>query len=180
MGETWKARVRTAVVVEDDLTLLAALVRALHHEAQAVTVGASSIAQARELLQTVQPDACIVDNQLPDGCGVELIHEIRANNPRARIILMTGHGSMEVGADAIRAGADQVIAKPATLAEIMERLYGEAEPDGTETPSADRVRWEHMHRVLSECAGNKSLAARRLGVDRGTLQRWLSRKGPQY
>ncbi|HRB12042.1 MAG TPA: helix-turn-helix domain-containing protein, partial [Vicinamibacteria bacterium] len=44
-----------------------------------------------------------------------------------------------------------------------------------ETPSLARVEWEHIQRVLSDCEGNVSEAARRLGVHRRSLQRKLSR-----
>jgi two-component system response regulator RegA len=180
MAETWKSRGGTALVVEDDSRLLSALLSTLERKSRLKAVGASTLAHARDSLRTLAPDACIVDMQLPDGCGLDLIREIRASHAKARIILTTGYGSMEVGAMAVRAGADDVIAKPAAASEIMLRLLGEREPLADETPTADRAVWEHAHRVLHDCGGNKSLAARKLGVDRGTLQRWLDRGAPTH
>lgn len=181
MGERWQGSPRTLMVVEDDPKLLASFVHALERMLDAVVAGASSIAEARQVLHTLRPDACIVDFQLPDGSGVELIQELRAQLPHTRIALITGYGSMEVGADAVRAGADRVMAKPVTVSEIMSRLYGSPQASRpTETPTADRAMWEHMQRVLADCGGNRSLAARKLRIDRGTLQRWLDRAAPRH
>ncbi len=167
-------------MVDDDPRVLAALVGAIK-KIGANAFGASTLAQARELVRTFAPDTCVVDLQLPDGSGIQMIQELRATFPDARIALLTGYGSMDVGAMAIRAGADVVIAKPATASEIMQRIYSDPMPlhvDVRETASVDRAVWEHIQRVLHDCGGNKSLAARRLRVDRGTLKRWLAREAP--
>ena len=182
MGESWQARISTLLVVDDDPKVVALLVAAIDRKPPTVAVGACSIAEARERLCTLQPDACIVDMQLPDGCGLELVRELRSRFARARILLFTGYGSMDVGAQAIRAGADDVLAKPASVSEVMDRLCGipaAREVADLETPTADHALWEHMQRVLHDCRGNKSLAARKLGVDRGTLQRWVDREAPR-
>jgi two-component system, response regulator RegA len=177
--EAWKSRVRAALVVDDDPRVLAALVGAIKKVGWNA-LGASTLAQARESVRTFTPDTCVVDLQLPDGSGLHLIRELRAAYADARIALLTGYGSMDIGAMAIRAGADVVIAKPATASEIMQRIYSDAvvHIDLRETASVDRAVWEHVQRVLHDCGGNKSLAARRLRVDRGTLKRWLAREAP--
>jgi two-component system response regulator RegA len=178
--EAWKSRVRSALVVDDDARVLAVLVAAIQKSGVAA-VGASTLADAREALRTFVPNTCVVDLQLPDGLGLDLIRELRAAYADARIALLTGYGSMDVGAMAIKAGADVVIAKPATASEIMQRIYPDPEAPQIalrETASVDRAIWEHVQRVLHDCGGNKSLAARRLRVDRGTLKRWLAREAP--
>jgi two-component system, response regulator RegA len=167
-------------VVDDDARVLAALVGAIK-KIGVTALGASTLVEARELMRTFAPDTCVVDLQLADGSGLHLIGELRAAFPDARIALLTGYGSMDVGAMAIRAGADVVIAKPATASEIMQRIYSDPAAvhiDVRETASVDRAVWEHVQRVLHDCGGNKSLAARRLRVDRGTLKRWLAREAP--
>lgn len=182
MGESLHARIGTALVVDDDPKVVALLVTAIERKPPAVAAGACTIAEARARLRTLQPDACIVDMQLPDGSGLELVRELRTRFGRARILLFTGYGSMDIGAQAIRAGADEVLAKPASISEVIDRLCGippVRELGEPETPTADHALWEHMQRVLHDCRGNKSLAARKLGVDRGTLQRWMDREAPR-
>ena len=51
--------------------------------------------------------------------------------------------------------------------------------DGNEVPSLGRVEWEHIQRVLEDCAGNISRAAKLLGLHRRSLQRKLSKNPPR-
>jgi two-component system response regulator RegA len=169
---------RRVLIVEDDTKLLELLTAAFERRSGVSVIGVTTVRETRDVLQTESPELCIVDFKLPDGTGLDVIREIRARRPAARVVLLTGYGTLEVGAAAIRAGADEVMAKPASLSEIMQRLQRTESAASANTPSADRALWEHMHRVLGDCEGNKSLAARKLGIDRGTLQRWLDRGAP--
>lgn len=97
-----------------------------------------------------------------------------------RIVLM-GHVPAIVAFAAARAGADALMLKPANLCDLMSLLgvVGTARK-GTAValPSLARVEWEYLHYVLECCAGNRSQAARRLGIHRSVLQRKLSRLPP--
>lgn len=171
--------IQTVLVVDDDAKLLEAYTRALERVGGKRALAAGSADEARSLFRAHRPEVCIVDMQLPCGeSGIGLIRELRALDARAVMVLVTGYGSMEVGAEAVQAGANHVLAKPIRLQEILQRILGAAPPANHDTPSLDQAIWEHMHRVLADCQGNKSEAARRLGVDRGTLQRWLERASP--
>jgi two-component system response regulator RegA len=57
-----------------------------------------------------------------------------------------------------------------------ERPLEKAAP--VETPSLARAEWEHIQRVLTDCGGNISEAARRLGIHRRSLQRKLHKYPP--
>ena len=48
-----------------------------------------------------------------------------------------------------------------------------------DVPSLARAEWEHIHRVLADCQGNISDAARRLGIHRRSLQRKLRKRAPE-
>lgn len=170
---------RTVLVVDDDTRVLQLLTRGLQRRLGVRTVSAADLASARSVFRRERPDACVVDMQLPDGNGIDLIREFRAFDSKTRIVLITGYGSMEVGAAATRAGADHVCSKPVAASELASLLVTNGdEVPAVETPSADRALWEHIQRVLQDCRGNKSLAARKLEIDRGTLQRWLDRDAP--
>ena len=61
---------------------------------------------------------------------------------------------------------------------------GEAPPDGSidqdlDPPSLERVKWEHVSRVLADCGGNVSEAARKLKLHRRSLQRMLQKFPPR-
>ncbi len=89
---------------------------------------------------------------------------------------------MDVTVAAVRAGADIIAFKPITFREIIQRLEeGEEaeEPALDDTPSLARAEWEHIMRVLSDCDGNVSAAARRLGIYRSSLQRRLRKYAPR-
>ena len=173
---------RTVLFVDDDQLLLAAYKRGLELKTGARALVASCLAEARALSRAHCPDACVVDYHLSRGeSGLDLLGELRRRHANAVLVLVTAYGHLELGAAAIKAGADHVCAKPVALSEILKRIAGAppAMPAPIEpTASDERARWEHMHRVLRDCDGNRSEAARRLRIDRGTLQRWLERCAP--
>ena len=81
-------------------------------------------------------------------------------------------------------GALHYLSKPADADEILAAFELEQEPapretSSTPTPSLARVEWEHMQRVLDDCDGNISEAARRLGLHRRSLQRKLQKFPPK-
>lgn len=171
--------VTTLLVVDDDPRILDAYRRGVARvPAPTPTVhAASTAATALALARAHAIDAAIVDFRLGDDSGLELVAALRALAPTATIVLVSGYASMELGAEAIRAGADHAIAKPVAIADLLRRIAGEPWDPGSAAPATDEdTRWEHMQRVLLDCRGNRSEAARRLGIDRSTLLRWLARR----
>ena len=96
-------------------------------------------------------------------------------------MVLTGYGSIATAVEAMKLGATHYLAKPADADEILAALGRSGDAAGrppTPTParpSLARAEWEHIHRVLADCGGNVSEAARRLGIHRRSLQRKLSR-----
>jgi len=92
----------------------------------------------------------------------------------------TGYASIPTTVDAMRRGAWNYLAKPFDLALLLSAFEDAPDPapaDVAPAPMAlQRLAWEHIQRVLSDCDGNVSEAARRLGVDRRTLQRRLAKR----
>jgi two-component system response regulator RegA len=170
--------IRTVLVVDDDDQLLRAYQSALGPERR--VIAAKTIAAATAVVREHTVDLAIVDFQLRGECGIDLIAPLKDACPGLVFVLVTGYGSMDVAARAARAGADEVLAKPITYAEILARVSDPC-PDAaqTVTPTLARAQWEHIHRVLKDSDGNVSMAARKLGVYRSTLQRWLRRHAPR-
>jgi two-component system response regulator RegA len=172
--------VRSLLVVDDDRAVVETYRRNLQRCGFTV-LGANDVSSGLRMLRSHQPDVCIVDFQIGTECGLSFIEAVRACDATTRMVLITAYGSMEVAVAAMRAGADDVIAKPVGAREILRRLDAldaVVPSNDAETPSLDRAMWEHMQRVLADCNGNRSEAARRLRVDRGTLARWLDRPAP--
>ncbi len=170
---------RAVLVVDDDEVfrerLVAALVRR-GHDARGAADGESALALAR----TDSPEWAIVDLRL-DGVmdGLAIVRGLAAIDPATSIVVLTGYGSIATAVEALRSGARDYLTKPADVDRILAALEGrggeatasDAAPSAV--PSLARVEWEHIQRVLADCGGNVSQAARLLGVHRRSLQRKL-------
>jgi len=127
-------------------------------------------------------DYAIVDMRLEDGSGLELIKLIKNNNPKTKPLLLTGYGNIATAVAAIKFGAIDYLPKPAEIDQIYEALTSSKDilPLPPEYPmTANRVRWEHIHRVFVQCNRNVSETARRLRMHRRTLQRILNKHAPK-
>ncbi len=170
--------VRTVLVVDDDDLLLSAYRRCM--ERTYTVLVAKTAAEALAIAAKRRPDVAIVDLHLGSESGIDLIRALKRAHPQLFAVLISGYASVDIAVTAMRAGADDVLPKPVTSAEILKRVGDpRVEPREIETPTLARAQWEHVHRVLSDCDGNVSMAARRLGMYRSTLQRWLRRHAPR-
>ena len=111
-------------------------------------------------------------------------NELKAIDATTRVVMLTGYGSISTAIDAMRLGADNYVAKPADVDDILAAFErAEAPPlqpsADYKAPSLARAEWEHINRVLSDCGGNISEAARRLDVHRRSLQRKLQKYPPR-
>jgi len=173
------ARVRSVLIVDDDKTVLASCERSLKSERKVYTT--TEPARARTLVRSFKPDAAIVDLRIGEESGIDLIRDLRRLHPDVKVALLSGYLSVTVTMAAVKAGAEVVLSKPVGAREIVRHLEEgtSPEPDIHETPTLERVEWEHMNRVVADTKGNLSEAARRLGIYRQTLQRRLHRKPPK-
>ena len=131
---------------------------------------------------TAKPGFAVVDLRLADGNGLEVVKQIQISNPTSRIIMLTGYGNIPTAVAAIKEGAIDYLAKPADADDVEKALLADPEKkaEPPENPmSADRVKWEHIHRVFELCNRNVSETARRLKMHRRTLQRILSKRSPR-
>ncbi len=175
MGEIEAAR--KVLVVDDDSMILRgfrAAFEAMGFEVETAVSSESTLALSRAR----SFDLIVIDFQLRNESGLDLIRILRVECPAAMLVLMTGYGSMDVAVLAMRAGANEVVQKPITAREIVQRLGGHS-PMPVQTASVDRALWEHVTRVFADCHGNKSETARRLRKPRSWLQRFLARTAPR-
>ena len=80
-----------------------------------------SLAAAKTYLQEEQPSVVLLDNQLPDGFGVDFISFLKENYPTIKIIMISGYdgSAKEV---ALENGADTFIAKPFTREQLSQSV----------------------------------------------------------
>jgi two-component system response regulator RegA len=171
------------LLVDDDAVFRERLARAFRERGYDVrTAGSAEDALRAAHLDT--PELAVVDLRMPGKSGLELVRDLVALDPSTKIVVLTGYGSIATAVDAIKLGAAHYLAKPADADDLIaafERIdappLAPASADYA-APTLARAEWEHIHRVLSDCGGNISEAARRLGVHRRSLQRKLSRWAP--
>jgi len=146
---------------------------------------AGNFEQAIEVFQLRPTELAVLDLRMPGQSGLELLRALLKINPQTRVIMLSGFGSIPASIDAVRAGAVNFLSKPADADDILSAFVrgdSPAVPEGAiafPAPSLARNEWEHIHRVLSDCGGNISEAARRLGIHRRSLQRKLRKRAPE-
>ncbi len=166
------------LLVDDDDVFCQVLCHALEKRGFAVTV-AHSVEQALPLIQPNPPEYAVVDLKMGGASGLTLIRALHELDPATRIVVLTGYASIATAVEAVKLGATQYLSKPANADEIVAAFGHHASADfplNTQTPSVERLEWEHIQRVLQEHQGNISATARALNMHRRTLQRKLSKR----
>ena len=141
--------------------------------------------EALDVFRQRPTDLAVLDLRMPGKSGLELLRALLQIKPNTRVIMLSGFGSIPTSIDAVRAGAVNFLSKPADADDILSAFIRGDEPSVPEgaiafpAPSLARNEWEHIHRVLSDCVGNISEAARRLGIHRRSLQRKLRKRAPE-
>lgn len=170
------------LLVDDDEVFRGRLARAF--AARGLTVceasdGESALSIAAERL----PQRAVVDLKMPGASGLAVLTELLKLHSTMEVVLLTGYGSIQTAIEAIRSGAKNYLIKPCGVEAILTAFSDLAAQTERATdvkvPSLPAVEWEHIHRVLSDCNGNLSLAAKKLGLHRRSLQRKLSKFPPQ-
>jgi two-component system response regulator RegA len=170
------------VVVDDDQIFRNRLCRAFRDRGYEAHE-ASTREQSLCLATSVSPDLVLLDLKMPSFSGLDLIQDIKKIDSTITIMMLTGYGSIPTALQALKLGADHYLAKPADAEQILdayEALNADTDEKHTPTtvPSLARVEWEHIQRVLADCEGNISQAAKLLGIHRRSLQRKLSKYPP--
>lgn len=171
------------LVVDDDELFRERLARALRDRGYEVKT-AEGYDGAMAACAGDSPEFAVVDLRMPGRSGLELVQDLKRNDPATKIVVLTGYGSIATAIEAIRLGATYYVNKPADADDLLTAFArGEAppldpSPQAYRAPSLARAEWEHINRVLSDCGGNVSEAARRLGMHRRSLQRKLHKYPP--
>jgi two-component system, response regulator RegA len=168
------------LIVEDDPVLAKTLATTLQKRGF-VTHTAPSLDVARAAVANTNFSYGLIDLKLGDGSGLDLVPVLRAANPHAKIVILTGYGNIASAVAAIKIGAVDYLAKPAdadAIAQALRHAGVSLPPPAAQPMSADRVRWEHIWRVYQQCDQNISRTARQLNMHRRSLQRILQKYAP--
>ena len=163
------------LIVDDDDVFRGRVERGLVKRGHKVCAAASG-EQALKCAARYKPNRILLDLRMPGESGLELVPQLLEIVPEARIVILTGYGSIATTQAAIKQGVFAYITKPCDI----ERILLAYEEDGIEeadirSPTLAQVEWDHIHRVIADCQGNITHAAKKLGLDRRSLQRKMAK-----
>jgi len=168
----------SVLVVDDDRPLRTHLVRAFSDRGWEAR-GAATAEQAIEAAADASPEHAVVDLRIGADSGLTVVRDLLRVDPTTRIVVLTGFGSIATATRAIRLGAIDYLTKPADCDDLIAALrQSEDALDVSEQDSPltlAEAEWEHINRVLTDCGGNVTRAAKKLGIHRRSLQRKLQR-----
>jgi DNA-binding NtrC family response regulator len=156
---------------------------------------AVSLEQARASFQRERPDAIVVDYALPDGNALDLLAEIHGIDPRLPVVVLTGHGTIDLAVRAIKEGAENFLTKPVELPALVVVLERALENQRNRRRQAARQSGRNHEEVnpfvgtsaaVRELAREAAVALRsegpiliqgETGSGKGVLARWLHEQG---
>jgi DNA-binding NtrC family response regulator len=109
------------LIVEDDAALNQMLVMHFEDE-EFAAVGVQSCGEALEKFSAGAYDLALIDQQLPDGKGIDLLERLLEEDPDLPMVMMTGQHDLELAIDAIKRGAADFVHKPVQTAQIQETV----------------------------------------------------------
>ncbi|HVW21093.1 MAG TPA: response regulator transcription factor [Opitutaceae bacterium] len=155
------------LVVEDEKQLAGHLSRALFRHGHAVTEhhdGESGLAAAL----ADPPDLIVLDLNLPRLDGMSLLGTLRQSGSTARVLVLTAQGEVEQRIRGLQAGADDYLAKPFSMAELMARIEAlgrrAAVARAEEVLRVDDLRMDVMRRRVSRAGKSIALSPREFEV----------------
>ncbi len=158
-----------AILVIDDEPTLVKNIRVYLGREGHDTEAAGSAEEGLERLESFQPDIVLLDYHLPGIDGLTALSQIRVRRPDAKVVMITGHSSVKVAVDAMKAGAYDYIAKPLVLGELkllLDRAAGQERVERALGYYTRRdARGAGMDAMVGECPAMREL--------KGTIARLL-------
>jgi len=155
----------TALIVDDDTTFRLAISDFLSDNGYTVR-DAGDCAGARAALREELPELLAIDLVLPDGSGLDVVATLPVEAP-TRVLVMTGHPSVETAIAAVRGRVDEYLVKPVGLADlsaVLSRLAPDEDAGGAEvaaaTPRGSPARSGPSHLIIGESAVMRELDER--------------------
>ena len=118
LGKTRKMKV---LVVDNEVEFASTLAERLRLR----KIDAESVFFGEDALPAVarfQPDVLILDLDMPDITGLEVLSRVKNVDPAIEVILLTGHGSFDAGITGMELGAYDYLIKPVDLSQLMEKI----------------------------------------------------------
>lgn len=182
------------LLLDDDAPFREAICEFLEErEYEVLQAGARSEAQA--ILARTQPDIAILDYSLPDGTALDVMEDIRAVDANIPVLVLTGHGTIDLAVRAIKEGAEQFLTKPvefSALAIVVGRAIENRRNRQQQTLSSQARSSLDPFVGTSVAIQNLASQARKVcsadcsilvlgetGSGKGVLARWLHEQSPR-
>jgi DNA-binding NtrC family response regulator len=158
---------------------------------------AETCAAAEETFRSSRPDVALLDYNLPDGDALELLPKLKAVDGDVPLLILTGHGTIELAVRAMKEGAEQFLTKPVelpTLLVVIKRLLDTGRIRQNERANARTSRRRKLDPFLGTSNAIRRLhdEARMIaesdaavliegptGSGKGVLAKWLHENGPR-
>jgi two-component system, NtrC family, response regulator AtoC len=124
---------RAILIIEDEAVLAKNIKTYLErHGYEAVSVATGE--EGLEKLEAFLPDVVVLDYHLPNMNGLEVLARLRSVSPDVKVIMITGHATVEVAVQAMKGGAYDYLSKPVVLSELkllVDRALGQERVEKT-------------------------------------------------
>ncbi|PID39189.1 MAG: two-component system response regulator [Proteobacteria bacterium] len=111
----------SVLLVDDEVEFLDIMAERMRARDMEVTTSTSA-SEALSLIATESYDAVVMDFQMPEMDGIQALKAIKEKKPEMQIILLTGHATVQKGVEAMKAGAIDVVEKPADLDALSDKI----------------------------------------------------------
>lgn len=145
------------LVVEDDLSLQKLLLEAIGCEGH-LTQGAASVEEALEIFKNDKFDVLLTDVQLKGNSGLDLLPVCLQHNPDCFMLVMTGHGTIDIAVQAMKLGAADFLSKPISLSDLISAIRVAAERSSETFAAAPGRRSQDISMIAKSKVMNDLLA----------------------
>jgi two-component system response regulator RegA len=137
----------------------------------------TTLGDATSMCLNTRPDFVLSELRFPDGSGMALIRWIASHLPSTKIVVHTWFADIPTAVAATKAGGSDLVPKPTDQEFLISiLLFGtDKVPHDCRIETPQRVRREHVEEIMRISGSNVSDAARKLQLDRRSLQRMLKR-----
>ncbi len=186
---------KSSILIIDDEASICELLSEFLRDSQYDVRAVHTIGDARAAIAERTVDGVLIDQFLPDGKGMDLIEELRAANPDAALIMITGQADIPLAVEAVKRGADNFVPKPLRLPDLRVVLQKALEVGALRRKArasrvlhgVDRIRPDFgtsaAMRNVMEVAGIAAdsdapvLISGETGTGKGVLARWMHENG---